>query len=152
MNDDQLDEKQIVSLLCQGNSSLLEQMKIEFSDELVKRIQSQLIEEKASHGVNNLGVLYDLGAGGMTRDPERAIECYVKAASLGSYIACENLGFLYEERADEKEALEWWRKAADLRIEQGKIEETRMFSGRKDDQVSWSRGALLKLLSNNREV
>jgi len=152
MDDDQLDENELVSSLRQGKSSLLKEMKIELSDELIKRIQSRLIEEKASNGLNNLGVLYDVGAGGMTRNLERAIECYVKAASLGSYIACENLAFLYEERADENEALEWWRKAAELRIEQGETEETRMFSGRRDhDQISWSRGTLIQSIIDGRK-
>ena len=151
-------EGEIVESLREGYSDaglpMIEFIGCGLSEELVERVICRLNELQSAEEFNNLGVLHELGGEGITRDPERAVEFYVRASNLGSYIACENLGFLYQERSDEKEALEWFRKGSELRIEQSRGEQSKdyeisIFGGRCDHRVTSRREAFLNIVGQS---
>ena len=69
-------------------------------------------------GMYKLGVCYDFGKGGLTKDETKAVEWYKKAAEAGNATAMCNLGNCYEYgkgglTEDEAKAVEWYRKAAE---------------------------------------
>src|SRR5215469_14844917 len=47
-------------------------------------------------GMNNLGVMYDKGRGGLARDESAAVAWYRKAAEAGHLLGMRNLGFMYQ--------------------------------------------------------
>ncbi len=57
------------------------------------------------------GVYYQYGRG-VPKDVDKAIECYRKAATLGSRAACSLLCIIYEERNDSAEELRWHKETA----------------------------------------
>ena len=66
----------------------------------------------------NLGIYYEYGKGGLTKDEIKAVEWYQKAAKAGNATAMCNLGIYYEYgegglTKDEAKAVEWYRKAAE---------------------------------------
>ena len=69
-------------------------------------------------GMHKLGVCYECGEGGLTKDEAKAVEWYQKAAEAGSVRAMCSLGFCYacgqgELTRDEAKAVEWYKKAAE---------------------------------------
>lgn len=68
-------------------------------------LQSQLV----------LGMLYQLGCGIVTENPETELSWYRKAADQGSSMAETQIGVYYDlgKGHDQAEALKWYRKAAD---------------------------------------
>ena len=69
-------------------------------------------------GVYKLGVCYEDGKGGLTKDEAKAVEWYQKAAEAGNARAMCNLGICYEYgqgglTKDETKAVEWYQKAAE---------------------------------------
>ena len=68
--------------------------------------------------MNNLGLCYEHGKGGLTKDEAKAVEWYQKAAEMGSARAMYNLGVCYKYGVgtlmkDEAKAVEWYQKAAE---------------------------------------
>ena len=66
----------------------------------------------------NLGICYEYGKGGLTKDEVKAVEWYQKAAEAGNATAMNNLGICYEYgqgglTKDEIKAVEWYQKAAE---------------------------------------
>ena len=69
-------------------------------------------------GMYKLGVCYECGEGGLTKDEAKAVEWYQKAAEAGSVRAMCSLGFCYAFgqgglTRDEAKAVEWYQKAAE---------------------------------------
>ena len=69
-------------------------------------------------GMFKLGVCYDFGKGGLTKDEAKAVEWYQKAAEAGDTYAMYNLGYAYAYgkrglTKDEDKAVEWYKKAAE---------------------------------------
>ena len=69
-------------------------------------------------GMYKLGVCYECGEGGLTKDEAKAVEWYQKAAEAGSVRAMCSLGFCYDcgqggLTRDEAKAVEWYQKAAE---------------------------------------
>ena len=69
-------------------------------------------------GMFKLGVCYDFGEGGLTKDEAKAVEWYQKAAEAGNAAAMNNLGYAYEYGKggltnDKAKAVEWYQKAAE---------------------------------------
>ena len=64
----------------------------------------------------SLGVMYQWGLGGVTRDDKEALVWFRKAAEQGNANAQVSLGWVYQQglgvAKDDKEALAWYRKAA----------------------------------------
>lgn len=64
-----------------------------------------------------LGDLYRAG-NGLTKNPEKAVGWYRKAAEQGDYLALYNLGDCYFEgigtEINREHALSWWRKSAEM--------------------------------------
>ena len=70
-------------------------------------------------GMYKLGVCYDFGKGGLTKDEAKAVEWYQKAAEAGEATAMCNLGVYYELgkgglTKDEAKAVVWYQKAAEV--------------------------------------
>jgi len=65
----------------------------------------------------NLGLSYDLGIGGQTKDPARARELYAKACGAGIMDACNNLGDCWNKgrggKKDVAKAKQLFQKACD---------------------------------------
>ena len=75
-------------------------------------------EQGNNKAMCNLGVCYEYGKGGLTKDEVKAVEWYRKAAEAGDATAMCNLGNCYEYgkgglTKDETKAVEWYRKAAE---------------------------------------
>jgi len=69
-------------------------------------------------GMYKLGVCYEDGKGGITKDEAKAVEWYQKAAEAGDAAAMCNLGNCYEYgkgglTKGEAKAVEWYQKAAE---------------------------------------
>jgi len=69
-------------------------------------------------GMYKLGVCYDFGKGGLTKDGAKAVEWYQKAAEAGDAAAMFSLGIYYKHgkgglTKDEAKAVEWYQKAAE---------------------------------------
>ena len=69
-------------------------------------------------GMYNLGVCYEYGKGGLTKDEAKAVEWYKKAAEAGEVKAMCNLGDAYRWgqgglTKDTSKAVEWYQKAAE---------------------------------------
>ena len=69
-------------------------------------------------GMYNLGVYYEYGKGGLTKDETKAVEWYQKAAEAGNTTAMNSLkyAYLYGQGGltkDEAKAVEWCKKAAE---------------------------------------
>lgn len=69
-------------------------------------------------GMYKLGVCYDFGQGGITKDEAKAVEWYQKAAEAGDAEAMIRLGACYNFAhngltRDEAKAVEWYQKAAE---------------------------------------
>ena len=71
-------------------------------------------EQGHASAQNNLGVMYDRGAG-VPQDNKAALDWYRKAAEQGNAEAQTNLGFsyYYDVPQDYKVAAQWFRKAAE---------------------------------------
>lgn len=71
-----------------------------------------------AQAMNNLGVQYGRGRGGLTQDYAKALEWYEKAASKGMAKPMENIAWLYANgngvQRDLAKARDWFEKAADL--------------------------------------
>ena len=68
--------------------------------------------------MRNLGVYYEYGKGGLTKDETKAVEWYQKAAEKGNARAMHNLGVCYEYgkgglTEDTSKAVEWYKKATE---------------------------------------
>ena len=68
--------------------------------------------------MRNLGVYYEYGKGGLTKDEAKAVEWYKKAAEAGNAKAMYGLGYCYFNgrgglTKDETKAVEWYQKAAE---------------------------------------
>ena len=66
----------------------------------------------------NLGICYEYGKGGLTKDEAKAVQWYQKAAEAGYARAMCNLGVCYEYgqgglTKDEAKAVEWYQKAVE---------------------------------------
>ena len=69
-------------------------------------------------GMYKLGICYDFGKGGLTKDEAKAVEWYQKAAEAGNARAMYNLAQAYVCHQggltkDEAKAVEWYKKAAE---------------------------------------
>ena len=69
-------------------------------------------------GMYKLGVYYNLGKGGLTKDGAKAVEWHQKAAEAGETRAMWSLGVYYEFgqeglTMDKAKAVEWYQKAAE---------------------------------------
>ena len=69
-------------------------------------------------GMYKLGVCYDFGKGGLTKDGAKAVEWYQKAAEAGNARAMNSLGVCYALgkgglTKDEAKAVGWYQKAAE---------------------------------------
>ena len=73
--------------------------------------------------MNDIGIHYENGTGGVEQNSETAFEWYTKAAKKGQKNAQCNLGLFYEHGRGEVEidlvqALHWYRKSAAQGLEQ----------------------------------
>ncbi len=77
-----------------------------------ERLLSMAVEAGDSGAMCNMGFLYS------GKDPARSLECFEKAASMGSAQAMKNLGAMYSAgqgvAADKKKGAEWYSKAVEL--------------------------------------
>ena len=69
-------------------------------------------------GMYKLGVCYDFGKGGLTKDGAKAVEWYQKAAEAGNARAMNSLGVCYARgkgglTEDKAKAVGWYQKAAE---------------------------------------
>ena len=79
-------------------------------------------DQSLAEAQNNLGMMYEMGKGGLTQSNAKALELYQKAADQGFAKAQKNLGTMYyngkgipsnlSEQERQKIAAKWYQKAA----------------------------------------
>ena len=82
---------------------------MDFESELETLTSSELCEK---------GKNYFYGSDEVRKDYEKALKCFIRAADLGSAIAMERVGYMYDLGCgvikDKSEAVKWYRRAAEI--------------------------------------
>jgi TPR repeat protein len=66
-----------------------------------------------ARAMTNLGLVYEKGVGTAV-DMAQAVQCYTRGADAGQPVAMTNLGRLYESGIGVANAIQWFRRAAEL--------------------------------------
>ena len=83
-----------------------------FGEEEKRRQEEKEQAEEEADRINNIGWDLHQGLTSGVPDPDAAIPYYEQAAGKGSSVAMVNLGNIYEDREDYKQAYYWYNEAA----------------------------------------
>ncbi len=83
-----------------------------FGEEEKRRREEKEQAEREAERINDIGWDIHQGLTSGVPDPDAAIPYYEQAAAMGSSVAMVNLGNIYEDREDYKQAYYWYNEAA----------------------------------------
>jgi TPR repeat protein len=78
------------------------------------RLLRRAVESGDEKAAGSLGYAYDVGRG-TKRNVAQAIRWYRRAATSGDSAATSNLATVYRDAGKAALALQWWKRAADMR-------------------------------------
>ena len=98
----------LVASLCVLNAGYIKEALSAKDDhnKLAQIYEDACEKEKKASGCYNLAVLYSRGDGNVKKDEAKAAMLYEKACDQNFYMACSNLGYVYEKGKGVKEDVE----------------------------------------------
>jgi TPR repeat protein len=85
-----------------------------------------------SSAQHNLGYFYDVGIG-VKPNRAKALYWYKKAVRRGSRVAASNIGTIFRDEGDIKQALSWFNRAVDLGDADANLEIAKIYLSKKNN-------------------